>query len=221
MTDPAELIRHLETKYAGCQTYQDEGSVHFEESVISFKTTFIRSGYFKFQWTVRRIPDATILERNVIWSDGIGAHVEYDGQPRQRVVSLALAIAKASGLTLGAVHHVPALLMPEIAGESWTLLRGAYDFAPDSTDGSNYHIVRTTENSRTELWISKIDIALCKLFKSSTGLTPPQREALYELAEREPEIRKSLNHQKYEGSNRSVTEITYHEVLFDHKLAPP
>lgn len=172
----ADLKFELAKRYENCVCYRDEGAVRLvdpaenDQPIILFKTSFRRNRHFRFEWTYHKYPDKNEPEQNFIEFDGKNAFLTYHGQPPVAEDSLALAVAKVTGVSMGTAHHIPSLLMPEIALRSRSLIRGSYSDVSDASDRMHYHLDRERNGKRTELWIRRADFVLEKVMITRVGL---------------------------------------------------
>lgn len=124
LDDPAlsarEILARMAAAYANCASYQDTGRVTTaivggdaagHTDTLSFSTAFVRPARFRFEFTARR------GSRFLAVAHGEDSRTWWDVQPGiQRPPSLELALAGAAGISRGAAHTVPALLMPDRVG---------------------------------------------------------------------------------------------------------
>ena len=121
---PQELLAHMAEVYAGCRSYRDAGTVKMvpgtnmpvpiEEQI--FRTAFVRPDRFRFEFE-----NAVHRARNIVWRNGseVRAWWAFSWYP-ESPESIGDAIAGATGISSGAAHTVPQLLMPdEVSG--WKL----------------------------------------------------------------------------------------------------
>ncbi len=122
--DAASILRASEAAYAKLQTYQDVGVVRTTVGGdVSFDTAFVRPWRFRFAWTAGH---PFILLRCM----GITGIVRADGprvtmwrkvfgdEPTEKVEpSLAVAVAGATGVSMGSAHTIATLLMPHLWDE--------------------------------------------------------------------------------------------------------
>jgi hypothetical protein len=102
-----QLLRAVGHRYAGLQTYRDQGRVVRTDSsagVVEFRTLFARNVGLRFEFT--RHGRTEVVAKPI-------------GEPE----ALMEALAGPTGISGGAAHTIPALLLPEANGENWSLLR--------------------------------------------------------------------------------------------------
>jgi len=196
IASPSVVIADMTKKYAECLSYQDSGVarilVHGKPSPHPrlFKTYFVRPAHFRFDWTETiDMPefrnDGSYKPRrltgvNLVWSTPEGVHEYYDGALYSNggairpVEDLNLAVASATGVSLGAALTVPSLLTSKIHAFRLTELQSLV-FLPDvKFEGVTcYHIQGKSMSppETDELWIGKKDFLLRKLL-STSGASP-------------------------------------------------
>ena len=102
--------------YASCDSYRDEGLLTdlftTQECVmtvqIRFSTAFVRPDRFRFAYAIER----PLFLPSLIWRNGRDLRFWWPGK-EESPPNLGLAIASATGVSGGAAHNVPALLMPD------------------------------------------------------------------------------------------------------------
>jgi hypothetical protein len=125
--DVSECLRQLDDRYRRCSTYQDAGRVvtvytgdEIELTRVKrFTTAFVRPDRFRFELEIREGPGPHM--RYIVWTAPDGAHLWVEPGPRHELeASLQVSVAAATGVSSGAAHTVPALLLPEVVG-GWRL----------------------------------------------------------------------------------------------------
>jgi hypothetical protein len=119
------LLQRVASCYAGARTYRDTGDVYTTVSGpsgtrfnhVSFATAFSRAGRkFRFEFVVPYpvVPPLGYSERRwIIFRDGSRIDQwSFLGAKTAVPETFGLLVASASGISRGAAHHVPALLMP-------------------------------------------------------------------------------------------------------------
>lgn len=110
-----QILDRMAAAYARCRTYQDSGRVTRvfvsaggrREDTMPFATAFIRPSSFRFEFFSGD-------RRFLAVTDGSATRTWWDVQPGVKdAPSLDLALAGATGISGGAAHTVPVLLMPE------------------------------------------------------------------------------------------------------------
>ncbi len=115
-----EILGRMASVYATCATYQDSGCVTMafvgggardRIEKRPFSTAFVRPSRFRFEFTEGR------GHRFLAVADGAETRTWWDVQPGVKSdSSLELALAGATGISGGAAHTVPSLLMPDRVG---------------------------------------------------------------------------------------------------------
>ncbi len=128
------LLHQVASCYAGARTYRDTGYVYTTVSgpsgtrfnQVSFATAFSRAGKrFRFEFFVPYpvVPFLGYPERRwIIFRNGSRIDQwSFLGAKAAVPETFGLLIASASGISRGAAHHVPALLMPrDVTGRRLT-----------------------------------------------------------------------------------------------------
>jgi outer membrane lipoprotein-sorting protein len=179
------IVQKMAMRYPSVQSYRDDGVVltyapfNPRPDEIRFKTWFVRPGAFRFEWTAQ--PGAAFLKgvKNhfVIWSEGKHAYFydKYAGFPptTEKEDSLADAIASATGVSGGASHTVPRLLMKTVPGFALTELKDLKSLGIEVFEGVRcHHLVGQHPHGYgpMELWIGSNDFLSRKrkvLFKGT------------------------------------------------------
>ena len=173
--DAAALLARASQRYAGLNTYQDEGSVRFpllptSEQEITFKTAYVRPDLFRFQWSSGHPfpPLRHMVTRHVIGSDGQRAYswVKYPGKPEQERTeeSLGNAVAGATGVSMGSAHASATLLVDMLwkdqpFGGSILNVSSAVHIGTESVDGVMCDRIRGADRrgDAIDLWIGAED----------------------------------------------------------------
>jgi outer membrane lipoprotein-sorting protein len=156
-------------QYAQANSYQDEGVVetatHEETSgrieKMPFKTYFKRPKLFRFEW-IDYFPwkDG---RKKVVWSNENDTFTYWEPDTYEKEEELSLAIAGATGISRGAAHKVPTLLLnddPLLASLKQLKLLGEETFEGELC----YRISgKSSASDEYELWIAKKDFLLRKL----------------------------------------------------------
>jgi len=135
-----QILDRMPEVYANCTSYRDSGVVTTDfigakrdlvdaiglgddfTQRISFTTSFVRPGRFRFEYQEGNIMNR---KRYIVWRDGQDVRTWWDVTPGvERQPNLGLAIAGATGVSSGSAHTIPALLLPwEVRGRRLTDLR--------------------------------------------------------------------------------------------------
>lgn len=128
------LLQRVASSYAGARTYRDKGYVYttvygprgVRSNQVSFATAFSRAGRrFRFEFVVPYpvAPPLGLPERRwIIFRSGSRIDQwSFLGAKAVTPETFGLLIAGATGISRGAAHHVPALLMPrDVTGRRLT-----------------------------------------------------------------------------------------------------
>jgi hypothetical protein len=163
------IIEKMASQYSTAMSYQDSGLVEttflsatgsrLEE--LPFNTYFRRPRFFRFEW-IEALPTPT---KHVIWCDGRHAYKYRDPDIFEDEEKLSLAISGASGLTSGASHTIPRLLIDEMVGFVLTDLTNLSLEGSDVFEGQECFVIKGIHpmGDTNELWIGKTDFLLRKL----------------------------------------------------------
>jgi hypothetical protein len=122
-----EIIHRMIETYLGCESYSDTGYVRLvdvagddlERPEVSFKTFFKKPQQFRFEWQCRTGDDEDWQE-NLMGFDGTTAWEKYHEEGSEIADDLDMAIARATGASIGAVHEVPDMFLEsDNAEENW------------------------------------------------------------------------------------------------------
>src|ERR1044072_1454737 len=176
---PQTIVKNMTERYAALSSYQDAGVVEMISSDslprrstdIFFKTYFTRPKKLRFEWL-----DYLSLAsngRNAIWSDGEKVFSFYSFEPDriEAKENVGMAIAGATGVSLGSAHTVPSLLLSEVNGFLLTDLTKLSLKREEVFEGEECYVLEGYHPSAEpwQLWISKKDSLLRKLRTMSTN----------------------------------------------------
>lgn len=181
---------------------------------LQFKTYFCRPSKFRFEWSKpERTTDVVISENDTMATYFAGETSEH--------MSLALAIAGATGVSLGAAPSVAHLLMPNLfkkgqfqsflAHRPYSLLEEADSYLKLRADWRS--------NCWTTLWLDKISMTIRRI---EEGFEPTLEEknrgveALELLNAPETEEVRAL---LYVEEKPHVTTTSYNDVKFDVQIS--
>lgn len=157
------IVAKMGAQYAQASSYQDTGVVmegDSKEPILNFKTHFVRPQLFRFEWTKRNAPERVY----VIWNDGQQAYSYYSWRDPmvEKEQDVGFAIAGATGISNGAAHTIPSLLMPDVGGTLLTELTNLFLVEEQRFEGEDCFVVKGADrdNSPVEMWISKRDFLL-------------------------------------------------------------
>lgn len=174
---PQAILARMSDAYAQCASYQDTGVVEstYHEATsgriekMPFKLYFKRPNLLRFEWT-----DYNPWKNgrtSIVWSNGKEAFTYWEPDRYEKDETLDSGLAGATGVSRGAAHTVPRLLMREtISGFTLTELKNL-TLAPDEEFEGElcYHIKGAHPfGDPYELWISKRDFLLRKVREKST-----------------------------------------------------
>lgn len=186
-TNADEILKSLGSVYAELESYQDKGYVESifhpgteQERVtrLTFQTYFLRPNLFRFEWKDRFF-DYSEEQHTIIWCDGKSAFEKYPEQKVKRIGmpfrcsnvtrDLGLIIAGATGVSKGAAHTVPALMMPDVGGRRIIDLKNVRYVDDGEVCGEScYRVENNDSNPRkneTIFWISKSRLIVRKISK--------------------------------------------------------
>lgn len=172
---PEAILKRMARAYAQCTSYQDTGVVEttYHEATsgriekMPFKTYFKRPNLLRFEWT-----DYNPWKEgrtSVVWSNGKEVFIYWEPDRYEREETLGGGIAGATGVSGGAAHTVPRMLLEEISGFTLTELTNL-SLAPDEEfEGEScYHIKgKHPLGDPYEVWIGKRDFLLRKVRSQS------------------------------------------------------
>jgi len=131
--DAQQILDRMAKVYANCKSYRDSGVVNTlfidargNRTVEKlFTTAFIRPDRFRFEYKEKRSWGRE--PHRVVWRQGEEVQMLADLKPgSEKVESLAMAVARAAGVSSGSAHKIPALLLPEIGGRRLTDIAEAH-----------------------------------------------------------------------------------------------
>ena len=176
--DAREVVRKMAESYAACKSYQDTGVVettYHEETEgriekMPFKTYFKRPNQFRFEWT--DFVSWKAGRTSIIWSNATGVFTFWDPDRYEKDEDLSMGIAGATGVSHGAAHTVPRLLLPtEIGGFALTELKDLSLAGEEVFEGEPCYKITGKHpfGFVYEMWISKRDFLLRKQKDQSSG----------------------------------------------------
>ena len=163
-----QIIARMERAYAGCKSYQDTGLVKILSVATSpeernytserpFKTAFVRSGRFRFEFSDKgewsRNP-----RRYIVWRSGESVQTWWDlAEKLETKESLDLALAGATGISGGSAHLIPSMLIPkEVSGRKLSEFTRAWREKDGTLDASACFRVTLIQDQWWQLlWIDK------------------------------------------------------------------
>jgi hypothetical protein len=219
-----QILDRVAGVYAGCRSYRDSGCARSRflglpglpefETDKPFRTAFVRPDRFRFEFSD---PGGTEPYRYIVHAAGDVFQTWWDVRPGvERKSSLGLAVAGAAGVSDGAAHTVPALLMPEPVGG--LRLTGLLELARlddgDLTGAECYRL-----RGRPPGPAGAQAAASQQLFREMTGIDPP--------AEFEPMVlwidQRTLLLRRVEGRHRlpfgESVQVTTYEPEVDVRIS--
>ncbi len=170
---PQVIIKQMAERYAAVSTYQDsgvvetvvEGALPRRSTDVSFKTYFTRPRKLRFEWA--DLSPASLPGRSVIWSAGEKAYAyhNYDPGKVETEEDLIMAIAGATGVSLGSAYTVSDLLLKGAGGFSLTKLAKLTLKGQERFEGEECYVLEGYHPSGEawRLWVGKGDFLLRKL----------------------------------------------------------
>jgi hypothetical protein len=171
-----ELLKAMVDSYRNLRSYIDTGVVtsRMGNGVVhrrTFSTLFQAPKFFRFTFfSPHPFPSLNhLVTHNVIGCDGTDGYLltrtpEESGF-KKLIVSLDLAIARATGISSGSAHTIGRLLLPEVSGRSVVDLIDPTYKDDTELDGIRCFVVaaliRTT--GERELWIESDSLRLRKV----------------------------------------------------------
>jgi outer membrane lipoprotein-sorting protein len=133
-----QILDKAATTYATCKSYRDSGVVTEDIGIgskrivtpIPFRTTFIRPDQFRFE--------CGSLGPYIIWAKGSEV-LKWEIKPGvQKLTSLEIGIAGATGVSGGSAHTIPALLLPDqIGGNKLSAMTDLMRLPDETVDGTS------------------------------------------------------------------------------------
>jgi hypothetical protein len=169
----AEILERARWVYANCRTYQDRGEVvgriapmeeggHAHTTRTPFSTAFVRPDRFRFEWADAEVgPEDEWHRALVLWNaDGVRSSWSL-GSEVQTHGSVHEPIGANAGVSHGASHIVPTLLMPGV--KAWgPLAADGYIVRGRARIGSRecFELQATHDRGSSTLWIDCEDFLL-------------------------------------------------------------
>jgi outer membrane lipoprotein-sorting protein len=178
-----QILDKVAATYATCKSYRDSGVVtndfgphaagdrfprHID--VKPFRTAFVRPDQFRFEYD-----NPTPEKPYIIWAKGGEVRRWWYIKPGvEKLPSLALGVAGATGVSSGSAHTIPALLLPDqITGAKLSAMIDLTRLPDESLDGTpcfKLHGKYGFGNQPTTLWLEKATY-LVRRIAQDTGLT--------------------------------------------------
>jgi outer membrane lipoprotein-sorting protein len=177
-----EILKGMAQRYSQLKSYEDRGCVTTRypdretPTELTFATFFQRPDKFRFEWTTHHPyePLRHIKTHRRIWCDGTNTFL-FNSRTNSidKQENLEMAIARATGVSQGAAHTIPALLMPAVGGFVVSQLEHLSLSFDEFENVECYKIEgkHPMDGERQELWIEKNDLLLLKLrYPDSSGV---------------------------------------------------
>lgn len=152
-----------------------------------FSTRFVRPGGFFFEFRSRRGEDD--WDQYAIWNEGEKTRTWWSVRPeREGTKTLGLAIAGATGVSGGAAHRVPHLLMPELGRRRAP--ESARVIAVPQASAEKCVVVEIPQfgGGVEQIWIDESSFLIRRVVEPRHVLESSPRVAIDALKTREPAI---------------------------------
>ncbi|CAN5548801.1 hypothetical protein BH10CYA1_BH10CYA1_61340 [soil metagenome] len=170
--DADEVLSQVLELYQSCSSYLDSGEALCEMGSLEFKTWFCRPNKFRFEWSSKVFG---AVRSGVLFSESDSKSTSFDGKNHEDAGRLALAIAGATGTSLGVAPLVAHLLMPNLfeAGKYQSLVSlRPYKLIEDSDS-----YIKIQADWRTNCWTALcVDKKRFAISKIEIGFTPTLEE---------------------------------------------
>ena len=252
--DVEEVLNQLYKRYANCATYRDQGYLsvwdeHIERTFkpqLVFRTYFEQPDKFRFEWQDN-------YSQCLIWCDGTHSYYCSDyhdsGPEKQLCESPEMAIARATGVSMGSASVVPGLLFAEYRDKLPLLESNIKLIKTERIDDHECYCIQGSRSSPNDtiVWISTHDFSLRRYedymlpWTEEELSTPvgPSREQMAryqsrtnligvaegaEFRELFPEATGLVEEKVFDGNlfanRKTFTSITYAAIEFDALISP-
>ena len=136
--------------------------------VKPFRTAFVRPDQFRFEYD-----DPTPEKPYIVWSKGDDVRNWWHVKPKvEKLPSLEIGLAGATGVSGGSAHTIPALLLPDrIGGRRLTALTDLKRLPDEAVEQTPcFKLEGKFANRPTTLWLEKATYLLVRMVQD-TGLT--------------------------------------------------
>jgi outer membrane lipoprotein-sorting protein len=175
-----QILDKVAATYATCKSYRDSGVVtndfgphsagdNFPRhvDVKPFRTAFVRPDQFRFEYD-----NPTPEKPYIIWAKGGEVRRWWYIKPDvEKLPSLDLGIAGATGVSSGAAHTIPSLLLPDqIGGAKLSAMIDLTRLLDESLDGTpcfKLHGKYGFGNQPTTLWLEKATFLVRRIAEQS------------------------------------------------------
>jgi hypothetical protein len=218
--DADQILGRVLELYQSCPSYTDAGVSSDDMGDLEFRSYFCRPNKFRFEWSLTFGGQQT--RRNVIFSETDAKATYFDGETLEETSGLALAVAGATGISLGVAPLVAHLLMPDLfeAGQyeslvslrPYSLIRENNTCFEIRADGPS--------NCSTTLFVEKLKPVLRRIELRITPTLDEKKQGIEALelleASEVEEVRTLMSIE--EMPTQSV--VLYNEVKFDVPISP-
>lgn len=183
-----EIFNKVEKQYESLNSYSDFGYVKANVEINNFKTFYIKPNLFKIMWSSKILTEPPIIEHYIVWSDGQNSYSYHSLDNRiEKEENLSMAIAGATGISLGAAYNISAILNLA-GGRKKTRIDDPVLIGEKLVEGDLcYHIKGRYKKSPTkfDVYISKTTYMIRKIVRHTKNGTI---EAIYRQVTINPEI---------------------------------
>ncbi len=161
--DATELLQRVCARYASATTYRDTGVVRRTDRADQPFSTLYDRGRLRFEYT-STFPSRDLYHQMLIGDAHGAVIVTWFNQdaPRapENVATLDQAVATLSGVSSGAAHWIPVLLMPQLGGWSWSRLQNPVLLEDGVIEGHPCYVLEGghVRGDRERLWIDKASL---------------------------------------------------------------
>jgi outer membrane lipoprotein-sorting protein len=172
-----DIIKAVGLTYAKMETYQDVGSIKISkgdrenpESILNFKTYFIRPQSFRFESTQA---NGTNEARYILWSDGKKVARQSNGYTQQlsenALFRNPLKDMERALSSLPVAKPIVSLLIEKLKGARLTELPDFKLIGEEICSGTPCGRLQSCKGSEcTDIWVSKANYTIIKLVEKST-----------------------------------------------------
>ncbi len=209
-----EIINQIVELYQNCSTYADSGAVSCEVGKLQFKTYFCRPDQYQFEWTSAV---AGVTRKGCIYTLNGTKVLSIHNEEKEEEISLALAIAGATGVSFGVAPIAAHLLMPNLfqPGQYQSfIMQGSYEILEENNSIIKLH-TNWRANCSITIEIDKFTMALREIEEVYTPTLKEKQRVVEDLeASKAPEA-EAVRELLYVEDNYTPTVISYKHVEFD------
>jgi len=177
-SDPTYVMRQVIETYHSLSTYADKGtSIARSTSVnyaVEFKTLFKRPARLRFEWTNERSEPSGLKQHGLIWSDGTNAWASYSfrGNKLEPKKDLDLAVAGATGASLGTAHRIPRLLTDDVSGRRLDEIQDLKILGNATADGVECVVLvgHYASVQECKIWVGRADHLIRRIEERSQAM---------------------------------------------------